>query len=600
MATHTLRPRADVPEQDTWRLEDFYQTSEEALASIAQCYTAIDDFSRYATCLLADSTTLLESLDAYFALEKEVGRLYVYTHLKCDEDSTNPTSQDMASQSEKLMITFESKTAFAASLLSKLDSSQCEAFFEETPELNQYKRFISEVLRQKAHILDTETESLFAKFEEIAQAPRKAYGMFNNADLQFPTVTSPDGSQLQLTHGNFTALLRSEDAAFRKEVFERVYESYAAFQNTTASLYSANVQQASLFASLRHFDSAREQSLDANNIPESVYDTLITTVNKHLPLLHAYFGLRKEVQGVDTLHMYDLYTPLIPDFNKEITFDEAVTIVLEAMAPLGEDYVALLKEAFDNRWIDKYENKGKRSGAYSWGCNGAPHPYVLMNYMANIDTLFTLAHEMGHAMHSYLSQKTQHVSQAPYCIFVAEVASTVNESLLMQHLLATTSDPTYRRYLINHFMEQFRSTVYRQTMFAEFEQQVFTAYDAGTTLTARFLSDTYYALVKKYHGEHVTVDPAIAIEWSRVPHFFNSPFYVYQYATGFSAAVALSKHILEDGPDAVAAYKAFLSSGGSKDPIDLLKDAGVDMRTSQPIEEALAVFNDLITTFQSI
>ena len=369
---------------------------------------------------------------------------------------------------------------------------------------------------------------------------------------------------------------------------------------TLATIYAANVKQAHLFAKIRNFDSTRQQSLDANNIPLAVYDNLVDTVNHNLPLMHKYLDVRKETLGVDSLHMYDLYVPLVKDFDKQISFDEACEIVLKAVEPLGEDYVAIIREAFNNRWIDKYENAGKRTGAYSWGCHDIPHPYVLMNYMDNLNNLFTLAHEMGHAVHSYLSHSTQPYPYASYCIFVAEVASTVNEALLMQYLLKTTTEPLYRKYLVNYFMEQFRSTVFRQTMFAEFEKTIFDKVQEGTSLTTDVICTLYYDLVKKYHGDNVVADEAIAIEWARVPHFYNTPFYVYQYATGFSAAIALSNRILNQEPGAVEAYKNFLSSGSSKDPIDLLKDAGVDMSTSKPIEDALLVFKDLIEEFKSL
>ncbi|MGL4736271.1 MAG: M3 family oligoendopeptidase, partial [Cellulosilyticaceae bacterium] len=339
--------------------------------------------------------------------------------------------------------------------------------------------------------------------------------------------------------------------------------------------------------------------LDSNNIPESVYNNLIDTVHEHLDLMYTYYGIRKEHLGVDTLHIYDLNVPLSSNFEKKISFEEASQIVIDAMAPLGSDYQALLKEAFENRWIDKYENAGKRTGAYSWGTYGAPHPYVLMNYTDNVNNLFTLAHEMGHAMHSYLSHHTQQYPYAQYCIFVAEVASTVNEALLMQHLLKTVTDPAFKAYLITYFIGQFRTTVYRQTMFAEFEKKVHEMNCEGITLTADLLSQTYYDLVKLYHGEHVCVDDAIRMEWARIPHFYT-PFYVYQYATGYSAAIALSQKILTEGAPAVTAYKAFLSGGSSADPIDLLKGAGVDMSSPEPIANALSVFRGLLKELETL
>lgn len=600
MSHHSLLKRQDVATEDTWRLEDLFENDSMLKEVITKAYDALNTFSRFKGKLTENGSVLFEALQELDAFSEEIEKVYVYTHMRLHQDGSNSFYQGLASQSEKLLIDMSSRTAFVDPELSTLTMEQFDGFTKDKPELTLYKRFINELLRQKEHILDASTESLLAQFAEVGNAPKNIYAMFHDADITFPSITDSEGNPLQLTHGNFIKCLENNDRRVRKEAFDAFYSSYIAFKNTTSTIYASNVKQASLFASVRHFPSALAKALDANNIPTAVYDNLIATVGENVSLMHDYLEVRREQLGVDELHMYDLYVPLVKDFDKRITFDEACAIVLEAMAPLGEDYVAILKEAFDNRWIDKYENQGKRSGAYSWGCHGAAHPYVLMNYMDNLNNLFTLAHEMGHAVHSYLSHGTQPYVYGSYCIFVAEVASTVNEALLMQHLLKTTTDPLYRKYLINYFMEQFRQTVYRQTMFAEFEKSIFDKAQQGESLTTDLLCDTYYNLVKKYHGDHMVVDKTIAVEWSRIPHFFNTPFYVYQYATGFSAAIALSTRILEEGETAVSAYKNFLSGGSSKDPIDLLKGAGVDMSTKQPIEDALEVFKGLITEFKTL
>ena len=465
------------------------------------------------------------------------------------------------------------------------------------PKLTHYKRYLDEILRQKAHILDANTEALLAQVGDIAGTAQNTFAMLNNVDLKFPTIENEKGEKVRLTHATYIPFMESSNRSVRQEAFSALYNTYSELKNTISSLFAGNIKQYGLFSTVRHFESPLHMALSENNIPVEVYHNLIDTVNENLNVLHDYMALRKKTLGLDELHMYDLFAPMVKDFNKEISFEEAKETVLKALAPLGEDYLAVAKSAFEEGWIDKYENAGKRSGAYSWGTYGAPHPYILLNHTSNVNSMFTLAHELSHAMHTYYSHKNQPHVYGDYCIFVAEVASTVNEALLMQYLLKETKDPAEKSYLINYFMEQFKSTLYRQTMFAEFERDMHLAYQNGETLTAEYLSNHYYELVKKYHGPSVTVDEAIALEWSRIPHFYT-PFYVYQYATGYSAAIALSTRILNEGQSAVDDYIRFLSGGSSKDPIDLLKIAGVDMSQSTPIEEALKVFEKLIKDFK--
>ncbi|MEG0085459.1 MAG: oligoendopeptidase F [Niameybacter sp.] len=599
MSTKTIPTRDQVALQDTWCLEDIFASDADVQASLSTVKGSLESFKAYQNQVISSASNLYEVLKRSDHVSVIVEKIYVYCHMRLHQDGGNSFYQDLSSQSEKLMIDLETVTSFISPEMSTLTLEQLDTFISECPELALYRRVIEEVLRQKAHILDAKTEDLLSQFGEVTNAPINTFAMFNNADVKFPVITNEKGEEIRITHGSYISLLESHDRTVRQAAFEGMYNTYNSFKNTLATNFSANVTGYSLISRIRNFASPVACALSANNIPTQVYDNLITTVDHHLNLMHDYMSFRKERLGVDTLHMHDLFVPLVNDFKKEISFDEACSIVLESLKPLGEDYVAQVKEAFDNRWVDKYENEGKRSGAYSWGCFGAPHPYVLMNYSNNVDNLFTLAHEMGHAMHSYLSSHTQPYPYANYCIFVAEVASTVNEALLMQYLLKTTTDPDFHKYLVNYFMEQFRSTLFRQTMFAEFEKSIYTLHTEGATLTNQVLCDTYYNLVKKYHGDAMHVDELIALEWARIPHFYT-PFYVYQYATGYSAAIALSQGILKEGEAAVKRYKAFLSGGSSQDPIDLLKIAGVDMSSPAPIEAALKVFEGLIAEMKTL
>lgn len=589
--------RQDVKIEDTWKLEDLFETDLLFENTLSETKKLLDKFNPYEGKLTSNPHTLLTFLKLQDTFGEALGKLYVYAHMRLHQDGSNAYYQDLASQSEDLSVAASEALAFSGPELTQLTAAQLDTFFKELPELRHYERYLNEILRQKTHILTSEMEAVLARVGELGTMPQNTFSMLNNVDMKFPTVENAKGETVRLTHGNYIPLMESQNRSVREAAFTALYNTYTSYKNTISTLFAANIKQYGFFSSMRHFETPLHSALSENNIPVTVYHELIHTVNNNLSIMHDYVTLRKEELGLDTLHMYDLFVPMIKDFEKEISYEESCDILLKALAPLGEDYLAIVKEALDNRWIDKYENEGKRSGAYSWGSYGAPHPYILLNYSPNINSLFTLAHEMGHALHSYYSHHHQPHIYGDYCIFVAEVASTVNEALLMNYLLETTQEETYKRYLINYFMEQFRSTLYRQTMFAEFELMMHTASQEGKTLTADYLCDTYYELVKKYHGPSIEVDAAIAMEWARIPHFYT-PFYVYQYATGYSAAITLSERILKEGTEAVKDYKAFLSGGSSKDPIDLLKIAGVDMSTSAPIAKALEVFNSLIIQFK--
>lgn len=596
--SQTIITRNQVKKEDTWRLEHIFATDEVFKATLQAQEAKIKDLVTYEGKLLQNGQTLFDFLTMQDAFWVTTNQLYVYAHMRLHEDGNNSFYQDLSQKSEMLTISAQSQLAFVSPELSLVTVEKLAQFYEEVPKLRLYTHFFDELLRQKAHILDTQTEALLAQVSDVAGTAQNTFAMLNNVDLKFPTIENAEGSKVPITHATFVPLMESEHRQVRQSAFDTLYATYGQYKNTFASLFTGNVKQFGLFANARHFEGPLAMALSENDVPTKVYHNLIATVNKHLDLLHDYMALRKETLGLEDLHMYDLYVPMVKESEKTYDFETAKAIILEALKPLGEDYLETVKSAFDAGWIDKYENAGKRSGAYSWSAYGTPHPYILLNYTPNLNSVFTLIHEMGHAMHTHYSYKNQPAVYGDYCIFVAEVASTVNEALLMQYLLKQTTDPDERRFLLNYFMDQFKSTLYRQTMFAEFELMMHESYQKGETLTADFICQSYEALVKKYHGDAVTVDPAIALEWARIPHFYT-PFYVYQYATGYSAAITLSTRILEEGEAAVKDYKAFLSGGCSQDPISLLKIAGVDMSESEPIEKALACFKDIIHQFKN-
>ena len=591
-----MTKRKDIPSEDKWRLEDIFPTDEAFKTSLSNVDKKLADLATYEGQLTQNSSDLLTFLKAQDDFWVEVNKLYVYAHMRLHEDGNQSFYQDLSQKSELFSIKASSTMAFVQPELSTLTPEQLETFYTQTPALLHYKRYFDELMRQKAHILDTATEALLAEVGNLAGTAQNTFAMLSNVDLKFPMVHNAEGETIPLTHATYIPLMENNKRKVRQEAFDALYSTYNAFKNTLASLFAGNIKQYALFTNTRHFNSPLEMALSENNIPTQVYHNLIQTVNKHLGTLHRYMALRKNTLSLDELHMYDLFVPMVKDYEKKLSFKEAQEIIIQALAPLGKDYIEVVTSAFDSGWIDKYENEGKRSGAYSWGTYGAPHPYILLNHTSNINSMFTLAHEMGHAMHTYYSHKNQAPMYGDYCIFVAEVASTVNEALLMQYLLKQTNSPIEKQYLLNYFMDQFKNTLYRQTMFAEFELEMHLAYQKGETLTSEYLSTHYYELVKKYHGKDVMVDDAIAIEWSRIPHFYT-PFYVYQYATGYSAAIALSERILNEGEPAVKDYIRFLSGGSSADPIDLLKIAGIDMSSEKPIEAALDLFSHLIDTF---
>ena len=590
--------RIEQKVEDTWCLEDMFESDDFWEEEFGRLQRMIFQYEDFEGTLGESADRLLEYLKFNDETNLLMERLYVYANMRYHQDMANSMYQEFAARAQKLMVEISGASAFAEPEILEITTEKINIFFNENPELETYKRYISEILRGKNHTLDKKTETILAKSRQMANAAENIFSMYNGADIKFPSITTEEGEEIEITHGNFVPLLESVDREVRKAAFEGVYETYGKMRNTLAATFAANLDQANFYAQVRNFSSAREMYLYGSNIPESVYDNLIETVHKNMDKMHKYVSLRKKILDVSELHMYDLYTPIAKAPDTKYSFEAAKDIVLEGLAPMGEEYIKVLEEGFDNRWIDVYENEGKRSGAYSWGAYGT-HPYVLMNYHGTLDHVFTLAHEMGHAIHSYYSDANQPYVNAGYKIFVAEVASTCNESLLIQHLLKITEDEEEKTYLINHFLEQFKGTLYRQTMFAEFEKIAHSMVQNGEGVTADRLCGIYYNLNKEYFGDDIVIDKEIELEWARIPHFYN-PFYVYQYATGLSAAIALSKRILEEGTPAVEDYMKFLTGGSSPDPIELLKIAGVDMTSSEPIETALELFGNLLEELQKI
>ncbi len=589
--------RSEIEEQYKWAVQDLYPSDEAWEEALCEAKAAIPAYADYVGKLGSSAQTLLDFVTMEEKNDILASDLGNYAMRRADEDARDSVHQAMVG---KLMSTFVEMSAagsFAQPEIMAIDDETMERFYAECPGLERYRRALTDIRRRRAHVLTPAEEKLLASAGEMANAPDTIYGMFNDADITFPDCVDAEGNRHPLSQGTYISYMESCDRVLRKSAFENLYHTYGSYKNTIAAVLSAQVKQLQFFAQARKYESSLHASLDVTNVPVAVYTNLIEAVHKNLDKMHRYVRLRKKLLGVDELHMYDLYTPLLDGLDKRASIEEAKQTVYEACAPLGEDYRAILKEGFENRWIDVYENAGKRSGAYSAGAR--VHPFVLLNYTGTLDSQFTLAHEMGHALHSYLSNKTQNPVDADYVIFVAEVASTCNEALLMEHLLSKTTDKKERAYLINHFLEQFRSTLYRQTMFAEFEMNIGKLAQEGTSLTPDVLNAEYRRLNHLYYGDDIVLDDEIDMEWMRIPHFYYN-YYVFQYATGYAAAIALSRRILREGESAVKDYIGFLSGGCSKSPIDLLKGAGVDMSTTTPVEEALKLFDELIDEMEQL
>ncbi|MEJ9302068.1 oligoendopeptidase F [Priestia megaterium] len=593
-----LPSRSEIKVEDTWKLEDIFASDDAWEKEFEEVKALIPQMEKFKGKLGESAQTLYDALQEQDELTMRVSKLYTYAHMRYDQDTTNSFYQGLNDRIKTLYTQIASALSYVTPEILSIEESKIKQYMAEHKELKLYAHALDEITRERPHILSESEEALLAQASEVLGSSSNTFGMLNNADLEFPSIKDENGEEVEITHGRYIRFLESSDRRVREEAFKAVYETYGKFKNTFASTLSGTVKKDNFSARVRHYNSARHSALSTNNIPEEVYDNLVKTVNDNLHLLHRYIDLRKKVLGIEELHMYDLYTPLVKDVKMEVTYEEAKDYILKGLKPLGEDYLNVLKEGFENRWVDVHENKGKRSGAYSSGTYGT-NPYILMNWQDNVNNLFTLAHEFGHSVHSYYTRKTQPYPYGDYSIFVAEVASTCNEALLNDYLLKTIDDEKKRLYLLNHYLEGFRGTVFRQTMFAEFEHDVHVRAQNGEPLTPELLTKLYYDLNKKYFGDNLVIDEEIGLEWARIPHFYYN-YYVYQYATGFSAAAALSKQILEEGNAAVERYVGFLKSGSSDYPIEVLKKAGVDMTTSQPIEEALAVFEEKLTEMERL
>lgn len=595
----TQPTRSEIPVEETWRLEDIFSSDEEWEKEFQEVKKLIPGIKEFEGKLGDSPDTLYNALQYQDKLLERGGKLYAYSHMRYDQDTTNSYYQGLDDRMKNLFSQAGSQLAFIVPELLSIDENKIADFMKEKPELKLYEHAIAEINLERPHVLSKEQEALLAEAGEVMAASSNTFGMLNNADLEFPTIKDENGEEVEVTHGRYIRFLESADIRVRQDAFKAVYETYGKFKNTFSSTLSGNVKKNNFSARVRKYHSARHAALSANNIPESVYDNLVKTIQDHLHLLHRYVKLRKKVLGLKELHMYDLFTPLVKDVKMEIKYDEAKDLVLKGLSPLGEEYAKVLKEGFENRWVDIHENKGKRSGAYSSGSYGT-NPYILLNWQDNVNNLFTLAHEFGHSVHSYYTRKSQPYPYGNYSIFVAEVASTCNEALLNDYLLKTIDDEQKRIYLLNHYLEGFRGTVFRQTMFAEFEHLIHQKAQNNEALTADLLTKEYYALNKKYYGEEdIAIDEEIGLEWARIPHFYYN-YYVYQYATGFSAATALSKQLLEEGEPAVKRYIDFLSAGSSDYPIEVLKKAGVDMTSADPIINACKVFEEKLNELEQL
>lgn len=588
--------RSEVPQEFRWKLEDLFGSSAEwdqEYALVQQLLTKIKTFE--------GKLNEAKTLKACFELEDDISlhteRLYVYANMRHHEDTAETSYQALSEKAAKLSVQVGEALSFITPEVLSLTDEQLDQYISNE-ELKAYQFTLQEMKRQKAHVLTKQEEALLAQVGNMSKAPETIYSMLNNADMKFPKVKNDKGEEVELTHGRYIQFLESRNQEVRKQAFEAMYSTYNKQRNTIAATLNANVSKNLFYSRARKYPSSLEMYLYGDNIPKEVYTNLVNTIHEHLPLMHRYMKLRQKLLKVPELHMYDLFAPIVEEFDMDITFEDAKKTVKESLKPLGEDYLVNLQQGFDEGWIDIYENEGKRTGAYSWGAYGT-HPYVLLNHKDNLNSMFTLTHEMGHALHSFYSDTNLPYRDAQYTIFLAEVASTLNEALLMDYMLKKSTDVKEKMYLLAYYIDQFRTTVFRQTMFAEFELLIHEQAEKGESLTPQLLCDIYYDLNKKYYGDEMVVDKDIAIEWARIPHFYSS-FYVYKYATGFSAAQSFAKQILDEGQPAVERYLGFLKSGGSDFSINILKKAGVDMSTPAPIEEGMSVLESLIEEMEKM
>ncbi|MBZ2174115.1 oligoendopeptidase F [Schnuerera sp. xch1] len=584
--------RKDVPVENTWDIESMYENEETWEKDLLDVLKQAEEFKKHKGNISQSSEKLLNTLEDMGELYRKVSNVYSYASMKLDEDTRVSSSQALADRGLGAYVKIQEKTSFMVPEILQIDKKTLDTYLKENEGLQLYEHYLKNLLRKKDHTLSSQEENLLAQMEELANSPQQIYAMLNDADLKFPTIEDKNGADVEITQGNFIPLMESKDRDVREKAFKGFYNTYNSLKNTFAQSLNGNTKANIFNARVRKYNSAIEASLNENNIPIRVYENLLKSVHSNLDSMYKYMKIRKRALGLDKLHMYDLYTPIVKDVDFNISYDEGRDIIIKALQPLKDEYINVVKEGFSDRWIDVYENKGKKSGAYSGGTYDSK-PFILTNYHDTLDSVFTVAHEMGHSIHSYFSKQKQPYVYSGYSIFLAEVASTANESLLLDYMLKNTNNDREKLYLLNHYLEQFRTTVFRQTMFAEFEKIIYEYAEKGGGLTADYLSQVYKELNEKYYGVDVEIDEEIAIEWARIPHFYYN-FYVFQYATGFSAAVTLSQQILKEGDNAVQRYLNFLKSGSSDYPINVLKAAGVDMTIEEPVDNALKLFRQLV------
>ena len=594
----TFTRRSEIPPAYTWNLESIYPSDDDWEREAQSLQRRLPELEALKGTLAQSGQALLIVLRKRDELFEELGRLAAYAHMRRDEDTTRSTYQGMADRATQLLVRATTAAAYIEPEILALPQTTLDRFLREAPGLELYRHQLDDLNRKRPHVRSAEIEAVLAATGEIAVAPGTIFTMIENADLSLPMMKNEAGEEVQLTQGNYLVFIRSADRRVRKEAFEGLHGTFFKQRNTIATTLSSQVKADIFYTQQRGYPSCREHALAEDNIPTSVYDNLVETVSEHIPLLDRYLKLRKRVLQLDELHMYDLYVPIVQEAQNEISYEQARETVVAALAPLGENYISALRQGFQQRWIDVYETPGKASGAYSSGAYGT-QPFILLNFHGNRDGMYTLAHELGHSMHSLYTRAHQPYQYGDYTLFVAEVASTLNEGLMTEYLLKTTTDRALRLAILNHSLEEFRGTLFRQTMFAEFEQRVHSLAEQGEPLTADSLSATYRALNQKYYGAEATIDDLINIEWARIPHFYSS-FYVYQYATGVSAASALVQQILHEGKPAVDRYLKFLRSGSSDYSIELLKQAGVDMTSPEPVRQALSLFESHLKQMEEL
>ncbi len=594
----TFKTREDIPDEFTWNLESIFARDDAWERDFQSLQSRIPELEALKGTLAQSGQALLNVLQKRDEIFEVLERLYVYSSMRKDEDTTNGKYQGMADRAMQLYVRTTTAASYIEPEILALPQNVLDQYIQGTPGLSLYQHQLDDLNLKRPHIRSAEVEAVLAATGEISDAPDSIFSMIENADLKLPNIKNEAGEEVELTQGNYLTYIRSQDRRVRKDAFDALHGTFFKQRNTIAATLSAQVKVDVFHTRQRNYSSCRERALARYNIPVSVYDNLIATVSEYIPLLNRYMKLRKKMLALDELHMYDLYVPIVEETTDEITYQEARDTVVEALAPLGSDYVNTLKQGFTQRWIDVYETPGKRGGAYSGGAYGT-HPFILLNFQNKRDSMYTLAHELGHSLHSLYTRTHQPYQYGDYTIFVAEVASTLNEGLLTEYLLQKTADPAVRLAILNHSLEDIRGTLFRQTMFAEFEQEIHNRAEQGEPLTADTLSAAYKALNEKYYGGEAVVDDLIGIEWARIPHFYYN-FYVYQYATGISAAASLVQQILHEGQPAVERYLKFLSSGSSDYSIELLKKAGVDMTTPEPVRQAFQLFESHLSQMEAL